>query len=173
MLLTRFRCFFFWLWVNHFCLFWCLFTTQFSLVILSQISAACSESWYRKLEFCVTSFWFYCHRLWWSSWHPMLVLFLLYVFLISIFSWCGLFQITGTDSSCVLSIICSPLSLPRFVLPIAPGLLHCWHHLMTFCFAFPLICFSLNLIVQFTSEFSLSCTELCKVSTEDSDHVIS
>ena len=30
----------------------------------------------------------------------------------------------------------------------------------------------LNLIVQFTSEFSLSCTDLCKFSTEDSDHVI-
>ena len=27
-------------------------------------------------------------------------------------------------------------------------------------------------MVQFTSEFSLSCFDLCKVSTEDSDHVI-
>ena len=47
---------------------WCLFTIQFRLVILSQISAACSEWWYWKLEFCVTSFWFNYHRLWWSSW---------------------------------------------------------------------------------------------------------
>ena len=44
---------------------------------------------------------------------------------------------------------------------------------MPFCSALALICFWLNLIVQLTSEFSLSCTELCKVSTEDSDHVIS
>ena len=42
---------------------------------------------------------------------------------------------------------------------------------MPFCFALALICFWLNLIVQFTSEFSLSFTDLCKVSTEDSDHV--
>ena len=34
-----------------------------------QISAARWESWYRKLEFCFTSFCFYYHRLWWSSWH--------------------------------------------------------------------------------------------------------
>ena len=80
----------------------CLFTTQLSLVILGQISAARSESWYRKLEFCFTSFWFYYHRLWWSSWHAMLALFLLYVFLVWIFSWRDLFQVTGTDASCVL-----------------------------------------------------------------------
>ena len=80
----------------------CLFTTQLSLVILS---AACSESWYRRLEFCLTSFWFYYHRLWWSSWHAMLALFLLYVFLVWIFSWCDLFQVTGTDASYVLYII--------------------------------------------------------------------
>ena len=44
---------------------------------------------------------------------------------------------------------------------------------MPFRFALALISFWLNLIVQFTSEFSLSCSDLCKVSTEDSDHVIS
>ena len=62
---ARFRCLFFWFWVNRFCLFcvhlmlvhhsvplshtWLDFSCwpiQFSLVILSQISAACSESWY-------------------------------------------------------------------------------------------------------------------------------
>ena len=37
----------------------------------------------------------------------MLALFLLYVFLVWIFSWRDLFQVTGTDSSCVLYIICS------------------------------------------------------------------
>ena len=98
----------------------------------------------------------------------MLPLFLLYVFLV--FSWRDLFQVTGTDASCVLYIICSK---SRTILPIAPGLLHCQHHLMPFCFALALTCFWLNLIVQFISEFSLSCTDLCKVSTEGSDHVIS
>ena len=44
---------------------------------------------------------------------------------------------------------------------------------MSFCLALALIGFWLSLIVQFTSEFSLSYTDLCKVSTEDSDHVIS
>ena len=85
----------------------CLFTTQLNFVILGQISAARSESWYRKLEVFFTSFLFYYHRLWWSSWHVMLTLFLFYVFLVWIFSWRGLFQVTGTDASCVLCIICS------------------------------------------------------------------
>ena len=83
----------------------CLFTTQFSFVILDQISAAWSEPWYRKLEFCFPSFWFYYYRLWWISCHAMLALFLLYVFLVWIFSWCDLFQVTGTDASYVLYII--------------------------------------------------------------------
>ena len=89
----------------------------------------------------------------------MLALFLLYIFLVWIFSWRDLFQVTGTDASCVLYIICSQfitLSKSRSILPIAPGLLHCWHHLMPFCSALALTCFWLNLIVQFTSEFSLS-----------------
>ena len=45
--------------------------------------------------------------------------------------------------------------------------------IMPFCFELALICFSLNLMVQFIPEFSLSCTNLCKVSTNDGDHVIS
>ena len=84
-----------------------LFTSQLSLVILGQTSAPRSESWYRKLEFCFTSFWTYYHRLWWSSWHVKSALFLLYVFLVWIFSWHDLFQVTGTDASSVLYIICS------------------------------------------------------------------
>ena len=102
----------------------------------------------------------------------LLALSLLYLFLVRIFSWCDLFQVTGTNTSCVLCLICSPLSKPRSILPIAPGLLHCWHHLMLLCFPFAFICFWLNLIVQFTPESSLSCTDQCKVSTEDSDYVI-
>ena len=86
---------------------WCLFTTKLSLVILGQISAARSVSLYQKLEFCFTSFWFYYHRLWWSSWHAMLALFLLYVFLVWILNWRDLLQVTGTDASCVLYIIWS------------------------------------------------------------------
>ena len=78
----------------------CLFTTQLSLDILDQISAARSESWYWKREFCFTSFWCYYHRLW----HRI---FLLCVFLVWIFSWRDLFQVAGTDDSCVLYIICS------------------------------------------------------------------
>ena len=85
---------------------WCLFTTHVSLFILGKIPAACSESWYWKLEFCVTSFWFYYDRLWWSSWHAMLAFFLLYIFLAWIFSWSDLFQVTVTEGSCVLYIIC-------------------------------------------------------------------
>ena len=37
----------------------------------------------------------------------MLALFLLYVFLVCIFSWRDLSQVTGADTSCVLYIICS------------------------------------------------------------------
>ena len=41
------------------------------------------------------------------------------------------------------------------LLHIVPGLLHFWHHLMTFCFAIAHICFWLNLIVQFKFQFEL------------------
>ena len=154
----------------------CFFTTNLSLVIIGQISVARSESWYRKLEFCFPSFCFCYHRRWWSSWYAMLALFLSHVFLVWIFSWRDLFKVTGTNASCVLYIICFQLitfEQSRSVPSIAPGLLHCWHNLKPFCFALTLICFWFNSIVQFTSEFSLSCADLCKVSTEDGDHVIS
>ena len=58
--------------------------------------------------------------------------------LVWIFSERDLFQVTGTDNSCVLYIICFSsylLASHALFLPIAPGLLHCWHHLMPFCFA--------------------------------------
>ena len=44
---------------------------------------------------------------WWSSWHAMLALFPLYLFLVWIFSWRDLFQVTRTDASWVLYIIYS------------------------------------------------------------------
>ena len=106
MLLTRFRCFFFWLWVNHFCLF-CVH------LMLVCHSVQLSHTWsdfsrlLRVMLFCVTSFWFYYHQFWWSSWNAMLALFLLYLVLVWIFSWCDLFQVTATEASCVLYIICS------------------------------------------------------------------
>ena len=108
MLLTQFRSFFFWLWVNQLSLIYVHLLLVYHSPQPSHTwsdSAARSESWYQKLEFCFTSFWFYYHRLWWSSWHVMLALFLLHVFLVWIFSWCDLFQVTGTDASYVLYII--------------------------------------------------------------------
>ena len=100
--------------LNHLCLFCVHLMLSYHPVQLShtvQISAACSGSWYWKLEFWVTSFWFYYHQLWWSSWHAMLALFLFYVFLVWIFSWRDLFQVKRTDTSCVLYIICSQFIL--------------------------------------------------------------
>ena len=143
--------------------FWDLFTTQFSLFILGQISVACSESWYWKLEFCVTLFWFYYHRFWWSSWHAMLVFFLLYVFLVWIFSWSDLFQVTGTDASCVLYIIYSQFITFEQVI-LCSSYCAWFVALMASPYAALLrtcpYCFWLNLLVQFVSEFSLSCTDL-------------
>ena len=37
----------------------------------------------------------------------MLALFVLYLFLVWMFSWRDLFQVTGTDAICVLYLICS------------------------------------------------------------------
>ena len=91
----------------------------------------------------------------------MLALFLLYIFLVWIFSWCDLFQVTGADASCVLCIICPQFITFEQVMPIAPGMLYSWDHLIPFRFTLALTCLWLNLIVQFTSEFSLSCTGLC------------
>ena len=126
----------------------CLFTSQLSLVILGRILAARSESWYRKLEFCFTSFWFYYHRLWWSSWHAMLALFLLYVFLVWIFSWRDLFQVTGTDASCVLYIICSQYITFEQVMLCSVYYIWLIAFLASpFCFALALVCFWLNLVV--------------------------
>ena len=155
----------------------CLFNTQLSLVILGQVSVACSESWYRKLEFCFTSFWFYHHGLWWSSWHAILVLFLLYVFLIWIFSWRDLLHVTGTDASCVLYIICSQLITFEHVMLYSA---YCAWFVVLLASPYAVllrICRYLFLD-QFDSSFyikvfNLSCTDLCKASAEDGDQIIS
>ena len=70
----------------YFVCIWWSFTAYLSLFRLSLILAACSESWYWKLEFSVTSFWFYNHRLWWSSWHGMFGVISLISILVWIFS---------------------------------------------------------------------------------------
>ena len=85
---------------------WWSFTTYLSLSRLSLILAACSESWNWKLEFSVTLFWFYYYRLWWNSWHDMFGIISLISILVWIFSERDLFQVTGTDNSCVLYTIC-------------------------------------------------------------------
>ena len=108
--------------------------------------------------------------------HAMLALFLLYVFLVSIFSWSDLFQVTGTDASCVLYINC-----PQFITfeQVTVCSVYCdwsgaflaWPYavlLRTFPYLF-LVQFdiSLYIIIQFTLP------DLCKVRTEDGDQVIS
>ena len=128
MLLTRFRCFFFWLWLNHFCLFcvhlmlvchsvqlshaWSDFS-HLLRVILSETRILCHFilvllTLMKQLTYNVGIISLIrifrldiYHWLWWSSWHAMLALFLLFVFLVWIFSWRDLFQVTGTDASCV------------------------------------------------------------------------
>ena len=106
----------------------------------------------------------------------MLTLFFLYVFLVWIFSWRDLVQITATEASCVLYIICSQyITFEQVTLCSA----YCVWFFALLASPYAVLLrtcpylFWLNLIVQFTSEFSLSCADLCKVSTEDGDHVIS
>ena len=80
----------------------------------------------------------------------MLALFLLYVFLFGY----------------LVGVICSRLQELTFIALLeSPYVV-----LLCTCFLF---IFWLSLIVQFTSAFSLGCIDLCKVSTEDSNHVIS
>ena len=163
MFLTRFRYFSFWLWVNNFCLFCVHLMFVYHSV---QLSHAWSD-FNRLLRVMISETRILCQLI--LTCNVVIISFTRISGLDIWLTW----LVTGTDASCVYCIICSPLSKLHSILPIAPGLLHCWHHLMLFCFVFALICFWLRLIVQFTFEFSLSCTDLCKVSTEDSDHVIS
>ena len=168
-----------WVWVNHCCLFCVHLMFVYHSVQLSHTWSDFS----RLLRVMISETRILCHfilvyyyRLWRSSWHAMLALFLLHVFLVWIFSWCDLLQVTGTDASCDLYIICSQhitfeeVTLYFFYCAWFVALLGSPYatllHTCTYLFW-------LNLIVQFTSEFSLSHTDLCKVSTEVSDLVIS
>ena len=102
MLLTQFRCFFFWLWSKHFCYFVCICcfsSTQFSLVIISQISDAYSKS---LPSFIIIDFDE-------ATEMQCLVLFILYILLVSIFSGRDLFQVRETDAGCVFYMICFQL----------------------------------------------------------------
>ena len=149
MLLTRFSCLFYCFWTNYFlCTLSAFAASQFNLVILSQFSAACSKSWYFKLEFSVTSFWFCYHRLWWSSWHTIVVLFLWYVFLIWILSTYDLFEVIETDASCVLCIICFQFILlikSRFILFDCTWFVALLASFMPFCFPHAFAFFWLSL----------------------------
>ena len=130
-LLTRFKSFFFWLWVNHFCLI-CVH------LLLVYHSAQLSHPW--------------------SDFNCSLRVMIsesgiLFHFILVLLSSTLMKQLT-----CIVDIFLLYALLD---------------HLMSFWFALPLICFWLNLIFQGTSEFSLICADLGKVSTEDGGHVIS
>ena len=87
-----------------------------------------------------------------------------------------MFQLIGTDASCALYIICSKFITSEQVTLCSDywGLVCCTVAItLVVLLRLALICFWLHLVVQFTSEFSSSCADLCKVSTEDGDHVIS
>ena len=111
----------------------------------------------------------------------MLALFPLHVFLVWIFSWSDFFQVTGTDTSCVLYIICFQfITFEQATLcfayctRFAAFLASPYVILLRTCPYLVLGRFDSTVYIRVpTSEFSLSCADLCKVSTEDSDHVIS
>ena len=106
----------------------------------------------------------------------MLALFLLYVF------WFGyLVGVTGSTLQ-ELTLVVSLHNLFQFITFEQVRLyfcllclVYCIVDITLRCFAsyMTLFVFWLSLIAQFTAAFSLGCTDLCKVGTEDSDHVIS
>ena len=98
--------------------------------------------------------------------------------LVWIFSGCDSFWVTRTDV--LLTQLCSLHDVCQFVAFEQVKLYFCLLRLfycivgITLCrFVSLCLCFWLSLIVLFTSVFSLSCTDLCKVSTQDSGYVIS
>ena len=110
MLLARFRSFFFWLWVNHFC--W--ICVHLLLVYHSTQLSHTRSDFSRLVRVMISATRILFHFiLVFLSWTLMkhltcsVGIFLLYVFRVWIFSGRDLFQITETDSSCVLCIICS------------------------------------------------------------------
>ena len=139
---------------------YCLLTSCFSLVALSQISAACAKSWYWKLEFCVISFWFLLSlTLMKQVTCNVGIIFLLYVFLFWVFSRHDLYQVARSADSCAIYIIFLQfLTFDQATLYSAAywgcGLLNCWDHVMQFCFFFVFFRMLLFIFV-FLAEFSL------------------
>ena len=84
-----------------------MFIIQFSLIILGQISAACSVMISETRMLCHFILVLLSSTLMKQLASIVVIISLIYVFLVWIFSWCDLFQVTGTDASCVLYIICS------------------------------------------------------------------
>ena len=101
----------------------------------------------------------------------MLAFFLLYVLLVWIFSCCDWVQITGAYASCVLYIICSQFITFEQVTFCST---HCaWFiALLTSPYAILLRTCPCLFLAQFDSSLYIR-IDLRKVSTEDSDHVIS
>ena len=109
-LLTRFRSFFFWLRVNHNCLICVHLQLVYHSAQLSYTWSDFSRS--PRVMMSETRILFRFILVLLSSTlmkqlHARLAIFLLFVFLVLIFSWRDLFQVRETDASCVLYIICS------------------------------------------------------------------
>ena len=160
MLLIWFSCSFF----VYFVCICCLSTTQFSLVIFSQISVNCSKSSYWIPEVYFTSFWLYHHWLWWISWYNVDIISFIHI-LVWIFKGHGFFQVTRTNASYVLYIICFQL----IALSKSGSILsNCTWFIsvmvfMQFCFPHDFACFWLSFIVFLHQHLvwdSLTCTKL-------------
>ena len=161
-MLTGFICSFFWLRVNHFLFILSAFDDRLPLS-----SAYSGLVWFWLL---VQS---HDIRNWnFRSLHSgMFGIIYLISILVWIFSERDLFQVTGTSS--VLYIFVSVHNLwvsHTLFLPIAPGFCKVGITLCRFLLHRPLFLGVFH--NSFTSAFSLSCTDLSKVSTEDSDHGI-
>ena len=183
MMLTRFRYFFICLWVNHFCLI-CVH------LLLVYHSAQLSHTWSdfsRSLRVMISETRILFHFilvLLSSTMMKQLTCNVGIIFLIHIFGldwWRDLFQVTESDVSCVLCIICSQvITFEQVTLCSAycawfvAFLASPYVILLRTCPYLVLGQFDSTVYIRVpTSEFSLSCADLCKVSTEDSDHVIS
>ena len=108
------RCFFFWLWVNYFCLFWVHLMLVYNSVQLSHTWSDFS----RFLRVITSETRILCHFILFILSSILMkqltcnfgiISFYTYRILIWIFSWYDLFHVTGIDTSCVLYIICSQL----------------------------------------------------------------
>ena len=110
MLLTRFRTFFFWLWVNHFCLICVHLLLVYHLAQLSHTWLDFSRSLIVMISETRTLFHFILVLLSSTLMKQLtcnIGIISLIRILVLIFSWRNLVQVAGTDASCVLYIIYS------------------------------------------------------------------